>query len=763
MISAACSTPKKGCGLMMEDEANIRASGATAGSEACSKTNAAANLQALLALLIKAKKDLLLYPAGNAMVTDSLERLLQRLRQDFPDNQTLEIHVEKDHLSANGIPASTSDPRIAELSLGLYERGVQKIVIDPSIPLEEMKTLLRILSTKVEDVASAGGIEKLIGRMEILHAVVESTPDLMIVEADAISLPPGTPPWLEALDGLDLDLREFGCGDQLSRLFMRVKGGDPESFKPLLALLRKPEVFSELLEKFNLRLQKLDDRTDQATRVERLVTILSTVGAAIASVASQDKRSQTFKNLAFSVLGLSSNLKAELIHHGLMPNLASKNIEAEIVSRFPVTQLADVVLENYELSGGTASVMHAYFANLDLSGTSRMALAELLRTKLKDTGKLTQEVEAVLKRQQSVSVFLSGQGAHPEEVEDSLPRIDRYPPEKILFQGDERARLMSQMAAELKAPIDELMVPTLGELMRYEQVPANHAPMVARAASLLDHLLQAEDYEKAAVLLRELKTELEEKRRLFSSAQLEPLKSAIEEFISEGRTLSLIGKFVELNKESPKFTAIVRYLEEAGENAIATLARALEYEESRRVRILICRALADMGEKSVATVVGKLDHPKWYVVRNAISILGRIASPVCISHLRKALSHEDIRVRKEALKGLASIRTDEAIDLVCGCVKSDDPEMCRTAAAWVAAMQSDKAVPAISQLLNEKRILKLDDDIIRLATEALGAIESEAATNLLMRLSRTQSVFHRRKAAFIRESARCALHNHEEH
>ncbi|GAB4332423.1 MAG: hypothetical protein Kow0099_04190 [Candidatus Abyssubacteria bacterium] len=747
---------------MAESQSNIEDSNTIPAPETCAKTDAPPSLQALLASFIKAKKDLLLYPSGNAMVTESMERLLHQLRQACPADKAVEIHVERDRLSINGLSASTSDSRVSDLCLSLYERGVQKIIIDSDIPLEEMKTLLRILSTKPQEVAAAGGIEKLFSRMEILHAAVQSTPELMIVEGDTLSLPTDLPPWLEALDGLDLNTEDLDGVGRLSHLFMKVKEGDLDSFKPLLALVRKPEVFSELLEKFNLKLQKLGDATDSATRVDRLLTVLHTVGAAIASVTSEDKRSQLFKNLAFSLLGLSSDLKAELVNHGLMPNLALKSIEAEIMSRFPVTQLADMVFENFELSGGAASVMHAYFANLDLSGASRITLAEILRNRLRDAGKLSTDVEAVLK-QQSVSDSQPEQGEPPTGTGDPAPRTELYPPEKVVFLGDERARLMSEIAAELEQPVSELIAPALMELMRYETVPAHYAALLTRAASLLEQFMQSGDYEKAALLLNELRTELKEKMGLFSNAQLEPLRSTIEEYLSEKRILALIEKFGDLNKESPEFAAIVKFFGEVGESAIVTLARALESEESRRVRLLICRALADLGEKSIATVVAKLDHPQWYVVRNAVSVLGQIARPTCVPHLRKALSHRDIRVRKEALKGLASIRTDEAIELVCECVNAEDPEMRRAAVAWISAMQSEKAVPALVTLLDEKAILKQDDDIIRLAIDALGTVESEAAVELLAKLSHTRSLIHSKKAAFIRESAQRALRNNERH
>jgi len=176
------------------------------------------------------------------------------------------------------------------------------------------------------------------------------------------------------------------------------------------------------------------------------------------------------------------------------------------------------------------------------------------------------------------------------------------------------------------------------------------------------------------------------------------------------------------------------------------------------VRLLICQALAQIGEKAVAAVASNVNHPQWFVVRNAVSILGQIGTADCVPHLRKALTHQDSRVRREALKGLVSVRTEEAIDAVCACASEGDTDMCKAALGWVAAMGTERALPALQNLLGKESIWKSDDDVVRLAIEALETIESERAVALLEELTETRRLlFKRRKAALIRQRAANAL------
>ena len=160
-----------------------------------------------------------------------------------------------------------------------------------------------------------------------------------------------------------------------------------------------------------------------------------------------------------------------------------------------------------------------------------------------------------------------------------------------------------------------------------------------------------------------------------------------------------------------------------------------------------------------------VDHPNqqrldrltmfgWQVAKG----LGQIEKAESISYLRKALSHEEIRVRKEALKALASIKTEQAIDLVCECIEDDEISICKSAIEWSAAMEAEQAVPILKRLLSGRSLWKKDEETIRLAIEALGSIGSESATDLLRELGRARNLLRHKRSVLIRKTAAAALH-----
>ncbi len=714
---------------------------------------------------IKAKKDLLLYPASNPVVTESIEHLLQLLKEIFRDEEAIRLHIEKDGLSVHEEGEILNDTVMRGLSLQLYRRGIREIIIDPNIPLDEMRAFLEILNLKVEEIAQAGGVENLIMQRSINYASVKGTGELSIIDGSDLMISEHVLPELEGMENLESDIEHLSSPEIFTDTFVRVQEGEIASLNRLRALLEKPDLFSKLLERFSLKLEIVEGKLDSDTRVEHMLEALHVVGAAIASLPSKDERTELMGNLAVSVLGLSIHLREDLINRGLVPNLTLLAVESAILSRFPVSRLADALAKNFRVSGAAASVMRSYFSNLDFTQVSNSALSETLLFRLKEQDLLTPEIESLLieegskinaARPVTVPEVPKPDVARPSAAQ-VVSRIEAYPTEKILFRNGEQIQLSRQVAEELEVSGAEVMGPTVLELLRYEETPLNHAALVDRVRSYIEHFLRNGNYKEATKLIQGLQLEAEQKAHIFSSTQLKPVQDAANEFLGENRILELIDRFRDINRASSDFEEIVRYFEDLGQPATKTLLHALENEDSRHVRLLICQALARTDAKGIATVAEKIKHPRWYVARNSVSILGQIGRPECVPYLEQALEHEEARVQKEALKGLAGIKTDKAIQLICSCVDKEDPGVCKAALGWVAALGAEQALPALERILDADKVLKRDDEILRLSIEALENIEGDASTALLERLSKTRRLFRWRKAALIRHAAGAAL------
>lgn len=141
-----------------------------------------------------------------------------------------------------------------------------------------------------------------------------------------------------------------------------------------------------------------------------------------------------------------------------------------------------------------------------------------------------------------------------------------------------------------------------------------------------------------------------------------------------------------------------------GRRIVPALTEALQNEPDRVRRKMLVEMLAEVAVQDVSPLVTYLDGSPWYLARNIATILSRLEPAQATPHLVRLAAHEDWRVRREALRGLAA-----------------------TAGA--------SAVPALGRGLEDP------DRTVRLAAiAALGAIQHPAATDRLIALARRRSV-----------------------
>ena len=87
---------------------------------------------------------------------------------------------------------------------------------------------------------------------------------------------------------------------------------------------------------------------------------------------------------------------------------------------------------------------------------------------------------------------------------------------------------------------------------------------------------------------------------------------------------------------------------------------------------MICDALSEIGKNAPELFTPFIDDPRWYLVRNITYILGRIGKEESLTHIQKAFSHEEVRVRREAIQALGLIGGPKAIGLLVRSLTDED-------------------------------------------------------------------------------------------
>lgn len=165
---------------------------------------------------------------------------------------------------------------------------------------------------------------------------------------------------------------------------------------------------------------------------------------------------------------------------------------------------------------------------------------------------------------------------------------------------------------------------------------------------------------------------------------------------------------------------LARILEAAGEAGadavIGELVNSQTASERKAYRAVLAKCKA-----AIPTLIHLLDDERWYVVRNAVELLGDLGEPGVERHIAKALSHTDPRVRRAAVSSVTKLGARSAVPALLGVLADPIPEVRLQAVLGLAAAKDERAVPWLVEAMSRE-----SDSTVRIAmVRALGKLPSE--------------------------------------
>jgi len=186
-------------------------------------------------------------------------------------------------------------------------------------------------------------------------------------------------------------------------------------------------------------------------------------------------------------------------------------------------------------------------------------------------------------------------------------------------------------------------------------------------------------------------------------------------------------------------------LRKSGEQGARQLGERLAEEKEAKRRKILAQALTAFGRSALATLDRLLRDERWYVVRNAATILGEIRDPETAGRLAALLGHKDERVRREAIRALTRLGTTEAMDVLLVAVEEGDPDLQRQALLSLGAMKQTKAIPYLLRFLERSDPFVRCLELKRGAVRALGDMGAAEAVPALRALLQQRKFFFRRR------------------
>jgi hypothetical protein len=148
------------------------------------------------------------------------------------------------------------------------------------------------------------------------------------------------------------------------------------------------------------------------------------------------------------------------------------------------------------------------------------------------------------------------------------------------------------------------------------------------------------------------------------------------------------------------FLALAR---ELGPGAAEWLMHVLAASQKQRVRRPLTRVVAELCREQPERLVPWLSDPRWYVVRNAVHILGWIGGPRIADLLRAAGGHEEYRVRREVVAALSQAGTEAARPVLTAMLDGADSRIFCAALHQLSAERDPELARRLAAQLLEPR------------------------------------------------------------
>ena len=243
------------------------------------------------------------------------------------------------------------------------------------------------------------------------------------------------------------------------------------------------------------------------------------------------------------------------------------------------------------------------------------------------------------------------------EVEAGFEELDALAPTQISrfheeFAAEHEVSLMTTALAVAHAYLDS------GTTREDRLELAHFVPRMLRLAIGEGSWLEARE---ALTLLRECGSE-EWSAEGFTQELFQP--------ISVTATVELLDR--QRSGQVAEFVALAR---ELGEQAPEWLNLVLASSQNRVTRRILAEAVAQLCRDNPERIAPWLADPSWFVVRNAVQILGLIRGDAVVGLLATAARHPDRRVRYEVVGALASVPPEQVRPLLLEMLSQADTRM----------------------------------------------------------------------------------------
>ncbi len=467
------------------------------------------------------------------------------------------------------------------------------------------------------------------------------------------------------------------------------------------------------------------------------------------------------QNLINSILSMDKDLFNMLIVYLLFSSTRNEDAQ-RVIENIPLKELLKGIMEAHETGQTQIQRLAPVISRLKLNSETKSQLIMAFRNELITKGYSNEEVDLMFRPiSEEVPVVdkrdgeldLGGKRSVEGERGDSaLPVIPlaegEFSPREIqileLLKGETSEKkyiehVSSSLFALFELSKDENVLENLVDAIKQHLPGAMRTGnffTLARAVTYLKKIEQNTSYSKVSILIKEVLEEISQKKYIMQAF----------ETISKAETKSSQYKHaLQFLKVLPR------------EKTLNTLIEVLAIEEliSRRKQLLM--VISKISENSIHILGKKIEDPRWYLVRNIVTIFAITGKEEAIPYLAKTIKHSDFRVKKESVKALGIIGGKKAFEILTESLSDNSKDLEQIIIHSIGQTGEPEAIEILRPIALKKDIFWRNLEKRIAAVESLRKLNIPDAIKILKTLSQVRSFFFPRKARQLANAAREAL------
>lgn len=232
---------------------------------------------------------------------------------------------------------------------------------------------------------------------------------------------------------------------------------------------------------------------------------------------------------------------------------------------------------------------------------------------------------------------------------------------------------------------------------------------------------------------------------------------ALDRLLSPTLVDQLLIQFKRTSLTPQQFQRLQKFIVALGVRIAPQLLDMMSSEEDSSARKRLTTLLGKMGEPLLDLLRETIHSSKWFVVRNAVTLLGDLRLESGLALLEALTDHPDQRVRRAVIRSLSMIGGDKAVKQLLKLAEDPAIPLRRPAVKALGATRSGAAVAPLLAIAQRFDPFGHHTDLRRDAVSALGTLGDKKAVVTLLALAKRPNLLRLQRVEELRAEIIAAL------